>query len=165
MHLANRVGIMDQGRIVQVGSPSEIYENPDNLFVAEFVGRLNKLHATFQGRDDGVALIQVSENLRMRSEDIVRLSKNQPVVAVIRPEHVQVFPKGSGDPRALIGTVKFANFLGSQITYTLTLPDGHDVQADTQNTRHARTFKAAIGDTVDVVMPARDIKLFKDDSA
>lgn len=162
MHLANRVGIMDRGRIVQIGSPSDIYENPNSLFVAEFVGRLNKLPGTFEGRTDGQAQIRLSDTMQLASDDAIRLEKGKPVTAVIRPENVQVCAPGGGGPDARVGTIKFASFLGSQITYTITLPDGFEVQADTQNTRNGASFAAALGDTVDVVLRASDVKLFTD---
>src|SRR5690606_36331165 len=86
MTVADRIAVMDHGRIVQMGTPAEIYEQPASRHVAEFVGDVNLIEATVAGRD-GVAVLLQSDMLAapMRaavSENIVPETK---VALALRP--------------------------------------------------------------------------------
>ncbi|WP_333712754.1 ABC transporter ATP-binding protein [Yoonia sp.] len=162
MHLANRVGVMDEGRLIQVGTPDEIYEHPSNLFVANFVGRLNTFDALVLPPEGGIARVQMAGDIVIAAADASQFGARTPVTAAIRPESVQIKAAGSDD--SLPGRIEFVGFLGRQITYTIALPGGLEVQVDTQNTRESGP-RPKVGDTVGVHLPPRDMKLFARTSA
>ena len=98
MTLASRIVVLRDGRIEQVGAPLELYANPDNLFVAGFIGspKMNLLPARITGRrEDGAALVSVPE---LGLADLPVLPRNpaarlpDTVVIGIRPEHFQPGP-------------------------------------------------------------------------
>jgi putrescine transport system ATP-binding protein len=157
MHLANRVGVMDEGRLIQVGTPDEIYEHPSNLFVANFVGRLNTFNGHILPSEGGQGRVQLAGDFVIAAENASQYSAQTPVTAAIRPECVQIRAAGSVD--TLAGKIEFVGFLGRQITYTVSLPGGLKVQVDAQNTREGGPRPKA-GDTVGVHLPPRDVKLF-----
>ena len=101
--LSDRVVVMDKGKIQQVGTPQDIYNEPQNAVVADFIGESNIL--------DGVMLKDFSVNFS--GQTFVCLDKgfeeNEPIDAVVRPEDVDIVEKSKG---MLTGTVTSVDFLG-----------------------------------------------------
>lgn len=95
--LADRIAVMNDGRIEQVGSPEEIYNNPKNRFVADFIGKINFIDdAVITITKDGFAEGFIDENI-IKTEEKAAVSDANYALAV-RPEHVMVFPKNAEIP-------------------------------------------------------------------
>ena len=89
--LSHEVAVMNEGRIVQIGSPRTIYEQPHNRFVAEFIGTSNFLDGTVAGVENGAGLFRVRTGLGelvARSERA--LTRGELVTVSVRPENVDV---------------------------------------------------------------------------
>jgi putative spermidine/putrescine transport system ATP-binding protein len=111
--LADRVGVMRDGRLEQLGSPAEIYQRPASSFVADFVGLSNRLPARVTA--DGAEVLDARLPLVDHAE---RPDGAGPVVALVRPESVDVV----ADPAAA-GRILSASFLGPTSRVTVALPD------------------------------------------
>ena len=99
MTMADRIAVLREGRIEQVGTPSELYSRPDNLFVAGFIGspRMNLLSGRVQGADAGglaVSLDGVEGRYLELPPANRRVDPGEPVTVGIRPEHVADSPNG-----------------------------------------------------------------------
>ncbi len=145
LSLSDRVVVMSEGRMEQVGTPFQIYNFPTTSFVAKFVGTLNVLPATVVDAASGrVALAgqQIST-----SKPIGRLAAGDPVTVAIRPESVTI---GDGAPGAnrLTGPIHDITFLGSIVRVRMSLGDGGTVMFDTFNNPHLALPKT--GDPVTV---------------
>jgi putative spermidine/putrescine transport system ATP-binding protein len=113
--IADRVGVMREGRIEQLASPTDVYSRPATPFVAEFVGLTNRLAGTVSG-----STVQV----RGRDLPLVDLSTPAgPVTALIRPEAVTLASDSSGESGPLVGTVIASTFLGATSRVTVDLGD------------------------------------------
>jgi len=117
MTLSDRVIIMHQGKIIQTGTPQEIYAYPVNRFVADFIGKANFL----EGRVLGSALNNELELDIMGKKFRVVMQRDsfaegERVLLVLRPESVKLEPK---KPDTLVGTVSEAVYLGSQMVYVV----------------------------------------------
>ena len=101
--MSDTVVVMNQGRIQQIGSPEDIYNEPENAFVADFIGASNIL--------DGVMLADYRAEFSGREFVCVDkgFARNQPVQVVIRPEDIKVVPAGQG---MLTGVVEDVIFKG-----------------------------------------------------
>jgi multiple sugar transport system ATP-binding protein len=114
MTLADRIVVLAAGRIEQVGSPLDLYDHPDNLFVAGFIGspKMNFLAATITSADASGALVQLETGAQIRCEvDAARAKPGDKVTLGVRPEH---FESGSGQAVNVIATtVTFVESLGS----------------------------------------------------
>lgn len=88
--LADRVGVMSEGKILQVGDPREIYEHPVNEFVANFLGLSNLLRGKVVGYDGERILVQGSRGLRFEAFPDVNRPVGASVTASIRPERIIV---------------------------------------------------------------------------
>ena len=103
--MSDTVVVMDGGRIQQIGSPEDIYNEPENAFVADFIGESNIIDGIM--RADGVVEIF---NRRFTCLD-KGFDKDEPVDVVIRPEDVDIVPENEGQ---LKGTVTNVTFKGMQ---------------------------------------------------
>ena len=103
--MSDTVVVMDEGKIQQIGTPEDIYNEPKNAFVADFIGESNIIDGIM--RADGV--VELS-NRRFQCLD-KGFAKDEPVDVVIRPEDVDIVPEGQGQ---LKGTVTSVTFKGMQ---------------------------------------------------
>jgi putative spermidine/putrescine transport system ATP-binding protein len=120
--LADRVGVMRDGRLEQLGPPEEIYRSPATSFVAEFVGLSNRL----PGRVVDGSVEVLGTQLPLVDASSVH---NGPVLALVRPESVDVTPDPDGRGRVLA-----ASFLGPTSRVTVALPDDTLIVAQVAST-------------------------------
>jgi iron(III) transport system ATP-binding protein len=115
MTLSDRIVVMNQGRIEQIGPPQEIYRHPHTAFVADFIGSTNFVAAVVQGvNGDTVAMEALGQILTIPKPDIA-VTDGQSVKLVVRPEAIQVVEQG-GQYR---GVVRWASYLGSLVEYQI----------------------------------------------
>ena len=119
--LSHEIGVMNEGRIVQIGSPRDIYERPRNKFVADFVGNTNFI--------DGTMLSAATDNVRCRVatplgelnvQCVEPLAKGTPVVVSVRPEDVELSeaaPTRDEDDNLYRGIVDAKVFLGDYLDF------------------------------------------------
>ena len=115
MTLADRIVVLAAGRIEQVGSPLELYEHPDNLFVAGFIGspKMNFLAGTIVSADAGAAVVQLESGAQIRCEvDAAGARPGDKVTLGIRPEHFEAAAAGQAG-NVIATTVTFVESLGS----------------------------------------------------
>ncbi|MGZ4548942.1 MAG: ABC transporter ATP-binding protein, partial [Blastococcus sp.] len=116
LSVADRVGVLRDGRLEQIASPDELYERPATAFVAEFVGTMNRVPATLRGGD--VELLGTRR-------PAAGAAPSGPVVALVRPEALLV----AADP-AGAGRVVTRTFSGASTRVAVALPDGVEVRID-----------------------------------
>src|SRR6266571_8840111 len=113
--IADRVGVMQDGRIEQLAPPTEVYSRPATSFVAEFVGLTNRLAGTVSG---------TTVTVRGRDLPLVDLSTPPgPVTALVRPEAVTLASSSADESGPLTGTVIAVTFLGATSRVTVDLGD------------------------------------------
>ena len=113
--IADRVGVMNQGRIEQLGPPTAIYSRPATPFVAEFVGLTNRLHGSVHNGEVEVRGVR----LPLVKPD----TADGPATALIRPEAVTLAGDGEGAAGPLVGTVISVSFLGATSRVSVDLGD------------------------------------------
>ena len=102
MTMADKVVVMNDGRIEQVGAPLEIYDRPENLFVADFLG--SPAMNLMPGKvvfGDGPTAVELASGLRLPLPDVGDLRPDQQVIYGIRPEHVALTGDDTGLPATL----------------------------------------------------------------
>ena len=113
--IADRVGVMNRGRLEQLGPPTAIYSRPATPFVAEFVGLTNRLEGNVRNGEVEVRGVR----LPLVKPD----TADGPATALIRPEAVSLGSDGDAGGGALIGTVIAVSFLGATSRVTVDLGD------------------------------------------
>jgi iron(III) transport system ATP-binding protein len=152
LSMADRLAIMERGRVVQIGSPDGLYRNPRSSFVAEFLGETNFLQGTVAGvedRDGDVMTLVDTPAGRLRSRS--QRSPGETVSVSIRPEAFRL-----GDPEGVSGTVVGSTYLGELVQYTVSLGSAQ-VRVSDLNPRQARREGA-----VTVGVAPEDVVLLED---
>jgi len=127
LSLSDRVVVMSQGRIEQIGTPSEIYNFPSTAFVASFVGTLNLVIAAVV--DAGAGRLSLEGQEIRTSRVITDVPADRLVTLAVRPEGIALGEGGGSNH--LRGEVDDINFLGSIVRIRIKIGDGADGQAPT----------------------------------
>ena len=92
--MSDRICLMRDGHIEQVGTPDDLYFRPRTVFAADFLGEANLLSARVAGRDGGAMLVDLDAGQRVRGVSDHALSEGQPVRVMVRPETVRLLAEG-----------------------------------------------------------------------
>src|SRR5499427_4923331 len=147
--MSDRIAVMNDGAVEQLGSPREIYEHPKTRFVAGFIGTSNLLTGTVTRMDGDRAIIEISPDERIivpvRDRTVGQGSKLE---LTVRPEKIDLTTeRPSGEGCALRGTVTEVVYLGTSTNFSVTTSAGADVVVFQQNSASAGDV-AARGDSV-----------------
>jgi putrescine transport system ATP-binding protein len=127
---------MDRGRIVQVGTPGEVYEQPRTRFIAEFVGDVNILEGRVAARDGerwAVATPCAPAPLLI-ADSCDRLAVGSEVAVAVRPEKITLHREAPvGSPNVLAGEVWDVGYLGDWTTYRVRLAGGEIIRVARAN--------------------------------
>ncbi|UWR33451.1 ABC transporter ATP-binding protein [Sulfitobacter sp. W027] len=137
MTVASRVAVMDEGRVIQVATPAEIYEAPNSVYVADFIGDVNIIEANTKAiGQDQYHLNWIEGQPPLTATSAVPFSEGQQAHLAIRPEKIRITTDRPEDaPNALQGKVLDIAYLGNLSTYHVELPGGQVIKAQTANTR------------------------------
>ena len=137
MTLATGMGVMNQGRIVQVGTPQEIYEFPSTRFTAEFIGNVNMFEGKVIEDQAGHVLIE-SPDLggRIHVGHGITSAPDAVVWTAVRPEKMILAREGPREPfNAAPGTIREVAYMGDVSIYLVELDRGKTVRVTQPNTR------------------------------
>ncbi len=151
MALASRIAVMDRGKVLQVGTPSQIYEFPNSRFVADFVGTTNLFEGTVSACEPGLITVQCRETGGdLLVDDIGRFSVGQRVWVALRPEKIRLSkqPIGAARVNQLRGTVWELGYLGNRSTYQIKTATGKLVTVFSQNERRTSEWSIDWSDEV-----------------
>jgi iron(III) transport system ATP-binding protein len=122
MALSDRVVVMDKGRILQIGTPAEVYERPQSRAVAAFFGTPNLLEATVTARGEAPYLAVAGAGWHGRCRAAVALPAGTKVLVMVRPENIALAPPGraaGADEIAWPGRIAAAIFRGARCSVTV----------------------------------------------
>jgi putrescine transport system ATP-binding protein len=151
MALATRIAVMDRGAVLQVGTPSEIYEFPRSRFVADFIGSTNLFEGTVSACEPGLITVTCKEiGCDLLVDDLGRFNPGQRVWVALRPEKIRVTkePVTAGRLNQLTGMVWELGYLGNRSTYQIKTTSGKIVTVFAQNDRHTSEWTINWSDEV-----------------
>jgi len=125
--MSDRIAVMSQGRVEQVGPPKEIYEEPATAYVADFLGVSNLMEATAEGVGDGGCKVTLGEFSLVAGQGEV--DSVGPAKITIRPERVQLLDHGTSGENTLPAMVERVVYVGSVLQVILNLAPGERIQA------------------------------------
>ncbi len=133
--MSDRIAVMNQGRVAQVGTPAEIYENPRTAFVADFIGECNFFDGTVAERDGALATVAREDGLRFRIPAVNGVAPGRAVRIAVRPEWHDVWRPDEVPPaeNALPGVVRDVVYLGETVHVLVRLPEGADARVALRN--------------------------------
>ncbi|GFE49540.1 polyamine-transporting ATPase [Roseobacter cerasinus] len=137
MTVASRVAVMDEGRVMQVATPERIYEAPESVYVADFIGDVNIVPGTARAVGDGLFQLNWAEDtVPFIAASEGAFSEGQACHLAIRPEKIAISAERPPEAEnAVHGKVLDIAYLGNLSTYHVELPGGQVIKAQTANTR------------------------------
>ena len=155
LSMSDRVAVMSNGRIEQIGTPAEVYEDPSTVFVADFLGVSNLMDAEATGSPGDVCTVRVGEfTMRAGCGDV---KARGPVKIVARPERVLLLEPGSSQENCLPGMVERTVYVGSSVQVMVRLATGASVQSSIANMGSTGTYQQ--GTPVSVHVPAEALRV------
>jgi len=159
--MSDRVAIMRDGRLEQLGTPRDVYQRPATEFVAEFVGASNRLEASVVSADDGSGYEVACEGVgTFRAVGVPGLTLGQSVCAIVRPEAISPEPTGPGRA-GLTATVTDLAYLGHQISCVVQTPAG----AQMTMSMHQHHTGIAVGSSYEFSWPLESVWVLARDDA
>jgi len=156
--MSDRIAVMHDGRILQVGSPAEIYERPRVRFVADFIGDTNFLEAECREVRDGTGRFQLAGGVELEAADPGMHGAGDRVTLAVRPERAELAPPSHG---ALPGELAHIVYFGTDTHYYVSLEGGGRFQVRVQNRAgSARRFEE--GDRVSLSITPESIQVLAD---
>jgi putative spermidine/putrescine transport system ATP-binding protein len=161
MIMSDRICLMNEGRIEQVGSPADLYFRPRTVFAAGFLGESNVLDATVAGTDGSTVLLGgVVDGAVLRAPAAAGVRHGDRVKLVVRPERLTLLRPGEDAPNVLEGVLQEVILVGGVTKFYVRLGDGRTVSAARLTAEPPAAVAAdapvRVGWTVDggVVLPA-----------
>ncbi len=150
MTVASRVAVMDHGQIKQVATPAHIYEAPNSVYVADFIGEVNIIDGTASPNGEDTYAVKWCDNhAPLNAASPLPFSEGQKCHLAIRPEKVSISAdKPEGAANMVQGKVHDIAYLGNISTYYVELPTGAIIKAQTANTRRIARRSFTWEDTV-----------------
>ncbi len=134
LSLSDRVAVMRDGRVLQVGPPKELYERPRTRFVADFVGTNNLVPGEVQGGGGPGDLVVSTALGPLRAVASGAVSGR--CVLAVRPENVALSAPGAGEGNRVDGRVSFVSYLGNTLRYDVQTAPGLVLKADIRDPWH-----------------------------
>jgi ABC-type Fe3+/spermidine/putrescine transport system ATPase subunit len=160
--LSDRVVVLDEGELSQVGTPIEIYENPQSEFVGEFIGTSTKLAGSVTDRSDGRVSLQTESGVELQASQS-DVGRGDPATAFLRAEKLGISKMPTGAANELPATVKTVNYLGEKTVFYCELGTGEEVTVAEHGFTNVDEYAA--GDEVYVTVPADELLLVEAESS
>jgi spermidine/putrescine transport system ATP-binding protein len=167
--MSDRIAVMNVGNVEQIGSPTEIYDSPATVFVANFIGQAN-LWPGIQTRVDGdVADVSVLGTTLRARPGTTRIEPGGQATLMVRPERLRISVDApTGDVVSVPATVTDLTFQGPVVRLSLAAPDGSPIVAHVgpeqqlPSLRPGDQVHAAWAPDASLVLPAADIPTTED---
>jgi spermidine/putrescine transport system ATP-binding protein len=164
--MSDRIAVMDNARVAQLGTPAEIYENPRTAFVAKFIGESNFFDGQVQRRSNGQWVISRNGGGDFRVPDHPAVREGKAVRIAVRPEWMDVcrpdaVPSGEN---AISGTIRDVIYLGETMHVIVTVPGADDVTIAVRNEGQLiKPLPWKRGDTAAVAWLPEDCQILEDE--
>jgi iron(III) transport system ATP-binding protein len=162
LSMADRIAVIRRGRVVQIGTPRQLYSFPESVFVADFIGGTNLLAGTLEEYSD-LWMVRTETGLIRSANGEKKLARGDRVFCSIRPESLRLQTEASlfDDGNQLTGEIQSIMYFGDREEYSLRLEDGTVVRALQYNQLAGTT---AVGSRVKLHIDPRDIVVLPQDS-
>ncbi|HNU05706.1 MAG TPA: ABC transporter ATP-binding protein [Anaerolineae bacterium] len=132
--MSDRIAVMSAGKVLQVGTPIEIYERPNCRFVANFIGETNFLDGRVTRVNGNRCTVQVADGLEVSGSNYQPVAIGDPVTVSIRPEKIRIHEsRPEAQPNLFAVAVDRVAYIGSDTQLFMTMPYGAKVRVYDQN--------------------------------
>jgi len=149
--ISDRIAVLDNGKVIQIGIPEELYQAPETRFVADFVGVNNLIDGKVETINEGAKLMMVGTDVGKFSVGFNKqFRENDHCVLCIRPEEIVL--EVHEQENSIKADVDSLFFTGPVLRYDLKIANGQIIKADVGDTRHHR--RLPVGTEISISFPA-----------
>ncbi len=166
LSLSHRIGILKKGKLLQVGTPSKLYQNPNSRYVAEFLGDVNRLEGVVEQQTGNRVWVIVDYIGTLVCETDKEWERHTPVDLYIRPEHIFLSLKeaSGGASNEFAGILLNKTFLGNASRYEVALKNGESFSVLVDNNQaNNNLLNSRPGNKVSVLLDSRQIFIMPSD--
>jgi len=156
--MSDRIAVMSKGKVLQIGSPWDIYDKPADRFVADFIGETNFLIGAVLGTEQGLARVRLKSGAEVLATIAEGMAPKAEVTIVVRPEHARAVPPGGGQ---LAGTVENVVYFGTDTHIHLKLDSGEPFMVRQQNSR-TQSCGFEVGDRAGIEIASDAAQVLRD---
>ena len=158
--MSDAIAVMDHGKVLQVGTPAEIYETPVNRFVADFIGETNLLPASLTGRTGDEIRFRLDSGKEISGREHGGHDTGARVTLAVRPERAELAtgPGGNGLP----GTIDRVVYFGTDTQFRVRLKDCDTVFLVRRQNRSGHEASLSEGQEVTVSIPPEALRVLQD---
>ncbi|MBI2720063.1 MAG: ABC transporter ATP-binding protein [Rhizobiales bacterium] len=157
--MSDRIAVMSKGKILQVGSPHDIYDRPSERFVANFIGETNFIEATVSGTANGQASVRLSNGAAISAGVPEGFTPSGKVTVVVRPEHADI--TGDRARSTMTGSLSNIVYFGTDTHYHVKLDGGGEFVVRRQNSRVGGTTHE-VGEAIGVAFEEGAAQVLRD---
>jgi spermidine/putrescine transport system ATP-binding protein len=158
--MSDRLAVMNHGRIVQLGTPEEVYNEPADAYVADFLGVSNLMDARVEPGGDGTGPCRLRMGDFTFAAETGQLDATGAVKLAIRPERIHIHPHGTAGDNRVPGMVERLVFLGSTTHVFVRLATGAALQTLVRNDGAALPYRQ--GTPISIALPADALRVLPD---
>jgi putrescine transport system ATP-binding protein len=157
MTLADRMAVMQQGKVAQVGTPASVYEQPNSRFVATFLGEVNLMEGIVETIAEGVITVRSGAAGRLRAPVIEGARQAEAIAVAVRPEKLRLSnaPPSDHDWNALRGSVAEIAYAGHLSTYLVAVTQELRLKATVPNSPETKDRSFGKGEDVWLSWPVQ----------
>jgi spermidine/putrescine transport system ATP-binding protein len=160
--MSDRIGVMDRGKLLQVGTAHEVYEAPHTRFVSDFIGETNYLDGHVAQLRDEYCQVVIDPDIRVWANTVPGLQTGKQVSVAVRPEKMYINMEPREDFNTLQGRVQNIIYTGSTTTFQVELPSSAQLMIRQQNIDPFLITRVKLGDQVNVSWSIDASKAFSD---
>jgi len=157
MAVSDHVAVMNEGKIVQIGTAEDLYTKPESTFVAQFIGRINILPAEVKEVRESLTIINIFDQSFQIPKSVTSLGSGQRIRVFIRPESIELTK--DIQENQLKGRIVEKTFLGEKVDYQIEIA-GHSLNATSYDPFLHETF--GLNDEVGITLNPKAIKLLQE---
>ncbi|MCL2937912.1 MAG: ABC transporter ATP-binding protein [Trichodesmium sp. MAG_R02] len=159
--MSDRIAVMNQGEVLQVGTPVEIYEQPKTRFVAEFIGESNFLTGRIIAHQEEQSILLIDEYLRLLIPSF-NLPIDTVITLVVRPEKIEILPLNFTVESYFYGIIEHLVYIGTDTRYIVGLTDKIKIVIRRQNISYFYRSQYSVGEKVKVNIPLENISILEE---
>lgn len=158
--ISDRIAVLNNGRVEQIGTPVEIYSDPQTPFVASFIGAMDSMKGNVSSKKANIATIRISEGLLIKGTADDEIKQGQDVTVFVRPENIkiQTATPHREAPGELRGDVSRVIFAGNMVRYKVKITRGEMLTVEAHHPVRSKMFEE--GSHVILSIDPRDVLIF-----
>jgi len=160
--MSDRIAVMKDGIIQQIGNPVSLYEEPANHFVADFIGESNFIEGSYEGMEQELAVIKIGEERIFAMTASEKPAQNTATTITISPERIVISAPDEREKPGISRTIKEVVYIGTDIRYLLKIASGQEIQIRIQNSSKEDINAFPKGGEVQIGWAPEDARLLTD---